>query len=1493
MPSPLDLVFRMVLENDGAAAALAKAQAAVTQSAAAAAAAATKAAGAQRDAGAAAAAHAQNLARLQVVQGESAKAVQTLSSALVGLDKNSDAALRIQTQLAQIQKTLGAEAAKAQKDIQAAAERAARSSAQQLSLATQQAQAYARLQASTGQYAAGINALQDQLQRVKAGSLEYVRIQTQIEQLQRRMAAQAGQAEKVAAREAKKLADEAGKAARETLKLAEAEARTFATSGNLAAAVKRLEGELGRLTKGTVEYARVQNQIAGLQNRMAGQTAEFAGQLSGIGGRLSIALTAPLVAFGTAATAAALKFDTIQRALTAIAGSSEAAQKQLARLRDVARLPGIDFENAIQGSIRLQAVGFSAQQAERALRNFANAVALTGGGAAELDRVTIQLGQLSAKGKVLAQDLRPIIEAAPAVAKALKTAFGTVDSEEISKQLEKAGKSSRDFVDILLSELERIPRVVGGPREALTDFSTTVQLAFSRIGDAILRLLGPALETIGPLIERLADRFAALPGPVQLGAVAFAGVVALMPPLILLSGQLATAVIQLGVAWRAAQAAFTSGGALATFAAGLTPAAPIILGIAAALGVAALAWASYESAAERAAKVTADALSVQAAQVRQARELQESARRLASAVGDATVQQERALLLYGQLDNETRAYIHAIRDETAAHRELVAVLTQRFEVQQTVLKAQFGDIAAGAQAAEKQIRDLGATIENLGRRGPQPRISSQIFDEQAVERFRAAVLSANRELEAQQDALAAEGEKIAQFIRTQNLSREAFIAQRRAAEQSREEVDALVRAYDFFNARQSEAARQAGRTTGAIEGQANAVNKLAEAVRNLDLSGIQRGVTEKVQEIALQAKSAAEARKLFAEARRSDAALDEAVRKQQQARSNIAAIEAVINPQKAAAASRSITQAREQESRTRIRLLEIELKAVQRHYDEEVDAARRAFESRTDSTVQFIARTIAAEQELLRTKQRIFAAERAEIESDRLPERERLIRLAELQQKELDAIAEHNRRILKLREEVGRQEDKAIREQFAAAIQQYRAHQERLFDIAEVGRKRRDAADRAAAERGDTSFEDAERRATDRERQAFDTREQLLRDELVTVGDNIAEREKLQDRLALLAEERAAFEEEASRRVQAAVDQDVERFERYADARRALQDAIRKSQIEAEEAAIRARSQSRNPVVQDLAQFQRINLERERLQQEHVRRLEEIDARRRAAIEAGVRAGVDRAQAELMARQQANAAIENEEARHNAELLALEEEKRRIVPQPGDIFNTALQDAFASFSQGLGNIIEQLILTGEFSGTAMRQMTAAVLAGLAKQAVVEALFNVAKGLAALANPFTAWQAPGYFAAAKAFGLVAAAAGLAGRAVAGNSFQRAGGRGAAGSASGRESADGGGQQQDRTITLTRGITEGLVGGFREAINPLVRQTSEQNAAIDRLAQAAGVFGEVGRRLQSIRAGELIVMAGEQNPEAFANATARGIERSNSSQRRLTSALNLDR
>jgi tape measure domain-containing protein len=322
-------------------------------------------------------------------------------------------------------------------------------------------------------------------------------------------------------------------------------------------------------------------EISGFRAAMADARKELRGLvqfsegLKDIGKSLTTYVSAPLALLGGAAVAASAKMEGLSKGLQAIAQAdiaknsatgfvslqeaATATGERLKVLQELAKAPGIGFEQAVQGDIRLRAVGISADQSAKALKEFANAIATTGGGASEFDRVTTQLAQLSAKGKVLSQDLRPIIEAAPAVSQALLKLYGTIDSETISASLAKQGKSSTDFINVLTDELAKLPRVTGGLANSFENLSQTTTQSLAKIGDAISRSLDlPGVtESLSTGIEGLAATFENLSPATQSFIVGLAGLATATGPVLVAVGTL-------GAALPALKAGFATLGTAAT-----------------------------------------------------------------------------------------------------------------------------------------------------------------------------------------------------------------------------------------------------------------------------------------------------------------------------------------------------------------------------------------------------------------------------------------------------------------------------------------------------------------------------------------------------------------------------------------------------------------------------------------------------------------------------------------------------------------------------------------------------------------------------------------------------------------------------------------------------------------------------------------------------------------------------------------------------------------
>ena len=235
-----------------------------------------------------------------------------------------------------------------------------------------------------------------------------------------------------------------------------------------------------------------------------------------LGQSLSISVTAPLAGIATAAVGAFVQFDKLTKALAAVTGSSSAAQVEFEKLKESARLPGLGLEEAVQGSVRLQAVGLSADEARKNLEVFGTAIAATGGGAENLERVVYQLQQMISKNRILQEDFGIIQENIPLIGIALENAFGTRNIEAIRD----TGISAQEFNARLVDALSVLPELqgdLGGLGNDFENLKNDVKSALVTLGESIAVNLNlrSVVQTLSNFVGNLVDRFNNLSPAVQ------------------------------------------------------------------------------------------------------------------------------------------------------------------------------------------------------------------------------------------------------------------------------------------------------------------------------------------------------------------------------------------------------------------------------------------------------------------------------------------------------------------------------------------------------------------------------------------------------------------------------------------------------------------------------------------------------------------------------------------------------------------------------------------------------------------------------------------------------------------------------------------------------------------------------------------------------------------------------------------------------------------
>lgn len=273
--------------------------------------------------------------------------------------------------------------------------------------------------------------------------------------------------------------------------------------------------------------------IADLQKGLKSAERELrqsGAKLSRIGSEMTTALSIPLGLLGGSAIAAAGEFESLTLAMQATfknAGRSvNEANAEVEALRKAALAPGLDFQQAVSASIRLQSVGLSAEDARHTIQELANAIASTGGTAENLSSVTVQMAQMISKGKVLAGDLRIVQENLPIISDLMQKAFGTSNAEMIQE----LGISGKDFVTKITAEMQNLNRVEGGISNAIVNAGSAIKQFLAGVGEEINKAfnisdaadkLGASLSSVLTWFRGLSDGTKKLIIEIGLAVVAF------------------------------------------------------------------------------------------------------------------------------------------------------------------------------------------------------------------------------------------------------------------------------------------------------------------------------------------------------------------------------------------------------------------------------------------------------------------------------------------------------------------------------------------------------------------------------------------------------------------------------------------------------------------------------------------------------------------------------------------------------------------------------------------------------------------------------------------------------------------------------------------------------------------------------------------------------------------------------------------------------------
>lgn len=296
------------------------------------------------------------------------------------------------------------------------------------------------------------------------------------------------------------------------------------------------EGELKKFGK------KAEAEVERAKKAISAKLGELGSSLRSFGTSATVGLTVPLVAAGKTAIDTAARFESLQLGLENLMGSQKAARREWELLRREAMKPGLGFEQAVEASTALQAMGDSADFARRQIAAVARANALVGGSADNFREILRQFSQMRSLGKVTAENLNVILERAPAIAKTLKEVFGTTNGEIIQDAIKNGKLTMSQFIEGMLQGMEALPQAKGSLQNDLDNMMDDIRQAWADLGTELVPLVRETIIPAAQELKHLIAEFRKLPPEVKQNAVNAAVLVAALGPVALAFNGIVTAV---------------------------------------------------------------------------------------------------------------------------------------------------------------------------------------------------------------------------------------------------------------------------------------------------------------------------------------------------------------------------------------------------------------------------------------------------------------------------------------------------------------------------------------------------------------------------------------------------------------------------------------------------------------------------------------------------------------------------------------------------------------------------------------------------------------------------------------------------------------------------------------------------------------------------------------------------------------------------------------
>jgi tape measure domain-containing protein len=236
-----------------------------------------------------------------------------------------------------------------------------------------------------------------------------------------------------------------------------------------------------------------------------GQLAQMA--QAGFGLAAGQAIFSGVGAALNAASGAAIGFNSqVQRstiAFTALAGGADRANSFMAQLKDTAATTSFNFPDLLKGSQLFAGMGMNIEQVIPLMKDISTVAQSFGAGAQQINQINLALAQMSARGKVNAQDMNQLANAGIAGWELLSKSMN-LPIAKLQEMSEKGQLSSQELLNAI-HKAAQDPKL----QEMAAEMNKSWDTAISNIEDRFTFLVSgvtkPAFERISQMLNEVSD----------------------------------------------------------------------------------------------------------------------------------------------------------------------------------------------------------------------------------------------------------------------------------------------------------------------------------------------------------------------------------------------------------------------------------------------------------------------------------------------------------------------------------------------------------------------------------------------------------------------------------------------------------------------------------------------------------------------------------------------------------------------------------------------------------------------------------------------------------------------------------------------------------------------------------------------------------------------------------------------------------------------------